>query len=244
LGGPEYRGHVGDEQLGAVKREQRHPIIWVVVVVAVFALMSVGSKALLLIAAPVLVAVLGEELPLTEQVGPKTEKPDAHLQGLGTSETWQVVVTLDPGLTEGLAASNLVVAAPGTNRDLPAVEVTPGPPLVGAPPLGHVGGQERHQVEWPIDIPADCADGCRLVFPFAITQTGLPFSYTQRFYFPFHLPAEGTGEYPYDFSTDSFSFNMWMEMEWEDGQAKDAALGDGLLDDKATFDIDGPIRRY
>lgn len=138
------------------------------------------------------------------------------LHGRDSAEDWVIVLDLDPGLTEGLVSASMFVSANGGLPGLPGVEIKPGPPIEEGEPFLHRDGDGHHSVEWPFEIPADCADGCQLDFPIRITQLG-------------------------DGPLASFSFSTSVSIRWEDWQAKEKALGiDVPLPARASLEVIGP----
>lgn len=179
-------------------------------------LLGVG---LLVFGAPVLVSLWGEGPPSSGSVGLKYPT-DLELQGVDSTEIWEIVVEIPSGMTVGLDATSISVSANGGHPDLPLVEIRPGPPIEDGEPFLHRAGDGHHSVEWPFDLPDDCQDGCRLVVPVQITQLG---------------------EGPFA----EMSWRARFHMDWEDSEAMTSALGeeaDGNFHTRVDIEVRGPDR--
>jgi hypothetical protein len=150
---------------------------------------------------PGLIAKFGNGPPSRGSVSAEPS-PSVDLHEIGSTQTWEIVVDVEPGMTAGLDATSITVSANGGHPELPLVEIRPGPPIEDGEPFLHQAREGYHSVEWPFDLPAGCQDGCRLVFPVQATQLG-----------------EG--------SFAQMSWQATVHMYWEDADAMSAAIGEG-----------------
>jgi hypothetical protein len=182
-----------------------------VLVVAAVAWASLSAGVWLLMANPGLLADFGNGPPSSGSVG--TNGVSIDLQGIDSTEDWEIVVDVDPGMTAGLEATLISVSANGGHPELPLVEITPGPPIEDGEPFLHRAGDGHHSVEWPFDLPAECRDGCRLVFPVQVAQLG---------------------EGPFA----QMSWQATLHMDWEDSEAYASAVGEADVNFHTKVDIE------
>jgi hypothetical protein len=188
-----------------------------VVVIAVIVVILTGVLPVLVM---VVFAFLGaEDGPGAAYVTTYTSGVDLH--GAGTTETWEIVLDLDSGITRGLSTSSrshLHVEVFSDSPDIPLIEIIAGPPIGSDEEvLRHPARKWERPVHWPIEIPDECLDGCRLVFPIQVTQLG-----------------EGSLAY--------FDIRTSLQMNWDTVETTRDVLGEVQLSDRVTIELAGPNR--
>ena len=191
----------------------------------VFVVMAAITIALLVVLPVVAFVVLsllggGEGTEGAAYVATYTDGVDLH--GAGTTEAWEIVIDLGPGITRGLStlsSPSISVEAYSESPDLPQIEISAGPPIEsGQESVRHPAHKwERDSSNWPIEIPEECLDGCRLVFPIEVTQLG-----------------EGP--------LASFDIGTDLKLVWETIPTIQDALGGAELRDHASIELTGPDR--